>query len=529
LISIKYIALILFISSGNLFPQSSNEWIKSYGSGANSYDEGIDIVADIYGNIYVAGNSIRNKRSDILLLKYNPGGDLIWSRTFDEFTGNDVATDMDIGSDGCVCIAGYSDNSIFNPEFVTIKYDPAGNLLWAKRYSYPGYAGAMATALDIDNENSVYVTGVLQNFNSKNFTIKYTSQGDTVWTSFRYLGLYGYNPVTINVDKQKNVYCATGDYYTEVHRFDSSGIKRQGAQNSYGNVLSKNGSVLAENALYVVGNNLSFFEGSPQYFFQKYRPDNYGPVQQRGYFCLGLVNRFDSAKAVALGLAENVFVTGKSCDSISCFISTVKLDSNFTIKWESVYRTNTNFYSGGNAIVMEKNGYNMYMTGANDNYLTIKYKHTNGDTMWVRQYNGVGNGIDVSNAIAIDSSGNVIITGRSQVSGNDYDIVTIKYYQTSGINSNQSYTPSQFLLMQNYPNPFNPITFIKYLVPSKNLISLIIYDARGIEVRKLINSVQSAGLHDVTFDGSDLPSGIYFCSLFANDVLIDSKKLILLK
>ena len=83
--------------------------------------------------------------------------------------------------------------------------------------------------------------------------------------------------------------------------------------------------------------------------------------------------------------------------------------------------------------------------------------------------------------------------------------------------------------MQNYPNPFNPVTLIKYLLPSKNLISLIIYDARGIEVRKLINSVQSAGLHDVTFDGSDLPSGIYFCSLFADDVLIDSKKLILLK
>ncbi len=40
------------VSSGNLFPQSSNEWIKSYGSGADSYDEGIDIVTDIYGNIY---------------------------------------------------------------------------------------------------------------------------------------------------------------------------------------------------------------------------------------------------------------------------------------------------------------------------------------------------------------------------------------------------------------------------------------------------------------------------------------------
>ncbi|MEZ4822795.1 MAG: hypothetical protein R2942_10385 [Ignavibacteria bacterium] len=42
--------------------------------------------------------------------------------------------------------------------------------------------------------------------------------------------------------------------------------------------------------------------------------------------------------------------------------------------------------------------------------------------------NGKGNGVDVSNAIAIDSSGNIIITGRSQISGNDYDIVYYKVF-----------------------------------------------------------------------------------------------------
>ena len=525
-----YITLIFLISAGGLIAQSSQEWVRSYSSIGNGYDEGIDIVTDKFDNIYVAGNSILDDQSDIILLKYNPTGELLWSKRFDGFSKNDQAKDVDIGTDGCVCITGYSENLLSISEFLTIKYDPDGNLLWAKRYSNPAYFGAISTALDIDSDNSVYVTGVSENIIPEYFTIKYSSGGDTIWTTGNYS--YGYNayyPVTINVDELKNVYSATGEGGTLIYKFDSSGINRDYVRSSSGSSINSNkGSVLGKDSYYIIGNTFTS-DGYPEYLIQKYKIDNFRLQYSRGYNALHTKNTYDSANAINLGIREDVYITGSSCDSISCYISTVKFDSSLAFKWESIYRTNTNFYSGGNGIVKERSGPNVFMTGANDNYLTIKYRNATGESLWVREYNGKGNGVDVSNAIAIDSSGNIIITGRSQISGNDYDIVTIKYFQQVGVEPVNNIIPSGFLLMQNFPNPFNPATIVKYIIPSKNNIRLSVYDIEGKEISSLVNSVKNTGQYQAVFDGSKFPSGIYFCILFVDETLIDSKKMILLK
>ena len=67
-----------------------------------------------------------------------------------------------------------------------------------------------------------------------------------------------------------------------------------------------------------------------------------------------------------------------------------------------------------------------YGIGTDRDFATIKY-YPNGDTAWVRRYNGPRNGEDVANAITIDDSGDVYVTGYSLGVGTDYDFVTIKY------------------------------------------------------------------------------------------------------
>lgn len=89
--------------------------------------------------------------------------------------------------------------------------------------------------------------------------------------------------------------------------------------------------------------------------------------------------------------------------------------------------------------------------------------------------------------------------------------------------------PDEYKLYQNYPNPFNPTTSIKYQVESKKHISLIVSDILGKKVTKLVDEKQSPGTYEVTFDGSHLSSGIYFCSLYTDGLLIDCKKMILIK
>jgi len=102
-----------------------------------------------------------------------------------------------------------------------------------------------------------------------------------------------------------------------------------------------------------------------------------------------------------------------------------------------------------------------------------------------------------------------------------------------GINSINSSLPSSFYLSQNYPNPFNPTTNIKYQItgtPGVNnkLVTLKIYDVLGKEIETLVNEKQSPGTYEVTWDGSNYPSGVYFYKLTAGD-FTETKKMILLK
>jgi len=91
-----------------------------------------------------------------------------------------------------------------------------------------------------------------------------------------------------------------------------------------------------------------------------------------------------------------------------------------------------------------------------------------------------------------------------------------------------AHKPSDFLLTPNYPNPFNPTTLIGYSLPSQAHVKIEIFNALGQKVAVLVDGEQSAGRHDVTWNASDMSSGIYFYRLTASD-FAETKKMILLK
>jgi hypothetical protein len=98
-----------------------------------------------------------------------------------------------------------------------------------------------------------------------------------------------------------------------------------------------------------------------------------------------------------------------------------------------------------------------------------------------------------------------------------------------GVNNNNSEIPSSYSLYQNYPNPFNPSTIIRYQITNNKHIILKIFDILGKEAVTLVNEKQSAGTYEATFDGTNLTSGIYFYSLYADGVKIDTKRMVLIK
>jgi photosystem II stability/assembly factor-like uncharacterized protein len=88
--------------------------------------------------------------------------------------------------------------------------------------------------------------------------------------------------------------------------------------------------------------------------------------------------------------------------------------------------------------------------------------------------------------------------------------------------------PASFHLAQNYPNPFNPTTVIEYSLPMRSKVMLYVFDILGRKVATLVNRNQTAGTHSVTFNASNLASGVYLYRLSAGN-FIDTKKLMLIK
>ncbi|MDA3860977.1 MAG: T9SS type A sorting domain-containing protein [Melioribacteraceae bacterium] len=87
---------------------------------------------------------------------------------------------------------------------------------------------------------------------------------------------------------------------------------------------------------------------------------------------------------------------------------------------------------------------------------------------------------------------------------------------------------SNFSMSQNYPNPFNPSTTINFSIPQQANVKLSVYSSIGEEVVKLLNENISGGVHHITFDATNLSSGIYFYKISVGN-FTDVKKMLLLK
>jgi hypothetical protein len=87
---------------------------------------------------------------------------------------------------------------------------------------------------------------------------------------------------------------------------------------------------------------------------------------------------------------------------------------------------------------------------------------------------------------------------------------------------------NSFNLEQNYPNPFNPATKIRFALAEQSQVTLKVYNILGKEIATLVNGVKGVGVHEVSFDGSGLASGVYFYTL-QTEQFNQTRKMLLMK
>jgi len=143
--------------------------------------------------------------------------------------------------------------------------------------------------------------------------------------------------------------------------------------------------------------------------------------------------------------------------------------------------------------------------------------------------------IDAGNNDALPPDDTTDLDGNPRIVDGDLDGDTIvdmgayEYQPPTFVHENGPISiTSQFISFQIYPNPSHLSTTIRFNLPAKSRVELKIYDVPGREVSTLINQELNAGIHQIEFDGSNLPSGVYFYRLVAGS-LSETKKVVLRK
>ena len=514
--------LFLSLSTSLVYSQPQFEWVRNY------HMQGKAAAMDSSGNVYIVG-TIGNTTK---LLKYNSSGNLIWQR-YDSIRTSGM---------GICAAADKHGNVYFTAEdflfrIATISYDSSGNRNWV-RYYYDTLSTARAQAMAVDNAGNIYVAGYGRITARYNYlTIKYNPQGDTLWTAVYYNNYGGSSVNAICTDLQNNVYVTGwslvstpgGDYLTI--KYNSNGIQQWLNMYDGPNHLGGDGESITVDKL---GN--SYVTGSIQYDINrtiiatiKYAPN--GDSLWTRLFFPPFPHVFEYGNNLLLDSSLNLYVSGKGSDSTrpGGFLRTIKYDKYGNLVW-TTSDTGANIpYSS----TLDKYS-NIYSTGATGHRFYNTEYNSFGNKIWSSYYpeNNPPFGSWAGFKILLDNYDNLYIIGSSLDSS-----LIIKYGLLTNINKTSEIIDESYLLFQNYPNPFNPETKIRFNIPPLNpplvkvgsgMVTLKIYDVTGKEITTLVNEQLQPGSYEITFDGSNLASGIYFYQLTTGE-FIQTRKMILLK
>jgi len=542
------IVLLAFIGlSSNTNAQSPN-WLWAKSAGGSDDDNGRSISTDTNGNSYITGDfksptitfgstiltnaNAGGYATDIFIVKYDGAGNVLWAKSAGGTVDDDVES-ISTDANGNSYITGYfgghtitfGNTTLTNAGlggFFVVKYDGAGNVLWAK--SAGGSNDAHGNSISTDTNGNSYITGMFfysTSFGSTTLTnvggndifiVKYDGAGNVLWAKSAG-GTGNDNGKSISSDANGNSYI--------IGNFISPTI-------TFGSTTLTNVSSLYEGDIFIVkydgaGNVLwaKSAEGSANDNGWSISTDANGNSYITGYFQSPTIT-FGSTTLINTG-GTNIFVVkydgagnvlwAKSAGGTSGSITT---DANGNPYITGVFFSSITFGS-------------TTLTGYGSDIFVVKYDGA-GNVLWAKSAGGTGS--DWGKSISTDANGNSYITGCSNsptitfgnttlTNAGGWDIFVAKLDNVTGIVEDNE----PFNAITIFPNPANG----NFTVNSKIKISKIeVINVQGKKVyTSQINTTQSIleGL-STEIDLSNESKGIYFVNIIADEKTYNSKIII---
>lgn len=476
--------LIIFVAAmlciGRVFAQPNPDtlWTRMYGGSSEDYAESVQQTTDSGYVIAGATASFGAGSYDFYVVKTDAQGDTIWTRTYGG-SYNDIAYSIQQTTDGGYVAAGGTRSFGTGGDFYVVKTDGQGDTLWTRTYGGSGLSEAYSIQQTADG--GYVVAGATGAGDYDVYVVKINNQGDTLWT---------------------RIYGGRGD--------DVAFSIQQTTDGGY----------------VVAGYTISFGAGYEDVYVVKTNSQG-DTVWTRTYGGINL----DEASSIQQ-TSDGGYVIAGTTDSFgagSYDLYVVKTDAQGDTLWTRTYggsgddvassiqqTTDGGYVVTGYTDSFSAGGYDFYVVKTN----------SQGDTLWTRTYGGIHN--DEAAFVRQAADGGYVVAGWTYSFGAGWaDFYVVKTGPELAANPPRMVLPAAFTLSCS-PNPFNPSTQIAYALPKSGRVLLTVSNLLGQKVAALVDEMQTAGNHTISFDGSALPSGVYLYRLEAGE-FVQTKKMVLLK
>jgi len=549
-----------------IIAQSPGDMLWSKTFGGVEYDAGKSLQQTTDGGYIIAGNTYSfgpsaGNNSSVYLIKTDNNGDTLWTRTYGS-TDEDYGNSVQQTSDGGYIIAGYTGSFFTNYDVYLIKTNPDGDILWTRTYG----------TTDDDYGNSVQQTSdggyIIAGYTGSFFTdynvylIRTNPDGDTLWT--RTYGTtdhdYG-NSVQQTSDGGYIIAGYTGMFMVDIYLIKTDGDGNTlwsqpigGTANDYGNSVQQT----SDGGYIIAGYSAAYMEDSDIYLM-KTNP-NGDTLWTRTY---DYEENEDQGKSVQQTSDGGYIIAGSTGVYPDFNVSLIKTDISGDTIWTKKYGGTGR--SGGNSVQQTSDGGYIIaghtetsFTGGRDVYL-LKIAGN-------LQLNPPQNLFVTDEAYATweAPSSKDLLGYNIYLDGSFVEYTTDLFYQYTGLSNGQSYVagvsavydegeseiiefPFTYIytgvesniiptteIFGNFPNPLSHTTTIKFSVenPDKNT-EITIYNFNGQRIKTLVDKKLEAGSHQVVWDGTNakgekVSPGNYFYMIKTGN-LIHTRKMILIK
>ncbi|MCA9743459.1 MAG: SBBP repeat-containing protein [Deferribacteres bacterium] len=577
----------LYISDMTTVAYDANgneKWVQRYNGEVTLSDAGHALAADNDGNIFVTGFS----DGDFLTIKYDTSGNAKWEQRYHtDGLSDDVPIDMAYDLAGNVIVLASSAHKISGIDLLLLKYDPSGNLRWQWRYDSGDNANEQPVGLGVDAHGDIYTVATSTRFGERQIALaKVSAAGKLLWEekvaspdgvekAARWLtidmsgNVYVTGSSTTSLDPQgfllgkyfpdgqqawSTLYRSPDNYYESLGKIEiapNGDIYLFGSsQSQYPNIsilmvkFSGNGELLRidrfddQNYSDMYPTTLSMDHSQNIYLLGYIRPEegfgaisvlskhSHDGVQQwlaeipasEGSYLVGRILQIDNS-------GNPIFLAQ---DNRRHRMDVIKLNSNGEILWRWGYAPQNILWITPRELTIDGLG-NIYMLFSQrqsgperSGYVAIKLTRE-GEEAWRLNYVSPGNQPDDPKKLVVDGWGNVFMTGEKRGFTGNSKIHTVKYVQDELAN-----VPKTTDVTENYPNPFKAGTNIRYTLEKTAPVKLVIYNSMGQQVETLVDAVQAPGVYVYNWAPKSQATGVYFYRWQAGGVK-EVKKLLLVK